>query len=125
MEIPVTIIVYSGQDQQQVIADVFGYYTKPEEPDLLYPNVTHEFDGGKIKYKNSYAREAIGLPQDTNIIIEITKDIAVGIISTYIYDKLSKQKNAKIRFGKKEINIIKDEIHKAIKEEFDKQKTNE
>lgn len=122
MEIPITVIVYSGQEQHKATEMLFGHYSDPENPNISHPNRTHELDGGTIKLKNFVAREAMNVPQDINIILDIVKDIGVGLISAYIYDKLSSIQKAKVRIGKKEIDVIKDEIHKAIKEEFEKQK---
>lgn len=122
MKIPATIVVYSGQEQDEVLENLFGSYPDPDYPAMRHHKKIHEFDGGEIEYKRGYIRDTVGAAQDTFIVIDIVRDTAIAIIGAYLYDKLCNFKKAKLLVNGKDINIIKEEIQKAIKEEFDKMK---
>lgn len=114
MEILVTIITFSGEDQRKVTEELFGYYPDPENRDLLCPYKIQARNGVIIKAKGGYDRETIGAPQDTYILLDIAKDIGVGIVSAFLYDRLKNISKVKIKIGNKEVDIIKEEIEKAI-----------
>jgi len=122
IEIPLTISIVSGQDEQKADEEIFGKFPIEGKPGIFRMGEEKEIqDGIKIKKKNYRLRETVGAWQDINVIIEIAKtvgiDLAIGITGAYLYSVLSKFKS-KIRIGGKDIPIKsdKDEIIKTMKE---------
>lgn len=94
MEIEAKITVFSGQDQQILLENLFGSYPDSKYPEIRHYNKTHDFDVGKIKYVGGYIRETVGAPQDTFIKIEILKNSSIPVISQYILENIQFSKVA-------------------------------
>ena len=77
-----------------------------------------------LRYEHTTLREAVDFPPLIEITLVLTRDvllsIALGIASTYIYDKIKDRNIKKFRIGDVEVAINKDKIQemllKAIKE---------
>jgi len=126
IEIPLTISIVSGQDEQKADEEIFGKFPIEGKPHMFRMGKEKVIqDGIKIKKKNYRLWETVGAWQDINVIIEIAKtvgiDLAIGITGAYLYSVLSKFKS-KIRIGNKDITMDsdKDEIIKAMKDEIEK-----
>ena len=126
IEIPLTISIVSGQDEQKVDEEIFGKFPIEGKPGMFRMGEEKEIqDGIKIKKKDYRLRETVGAWQDINVYLEIAKavgiDLAIGLTGAYLYHVLKKFRS-KIKIGNKEIPIEsdKDEIIKAMKEEIEK-----
>lgn len=129
IEIPLTISIVSGQDEQKVDEEIFGKFPIEGKPGMFRMGTEKEIqDGIKIKKKDYRLRETVGAWQDINVYLEIAKtvgiDLAIGIAGAYLYSILSKFKS-RIRIGNKDIPMDsdKDEIIRAMKEEIKKLRT--
>lgn len=129
IQIPFTISIVSGQDEQKVDEEIFGKFPIEGKPHMFRMGSEKEIqDGIKIKKKDYRLRETVGAWQDINVYLEIAKtvgiDLAIGITGAYLYSVLSKFKS-KIRIGNEDIPMDSDknEIIKAMKEEIKKLRT--
>ena len=126
MEIPLTISIVSGQDEQKVDEEIFGKFPIEGKPHMFRMGNEKEIQNGiKIKKKDYRLRETVGAWQDINVYLEIAKtvgiDLAIGITGAYLYNILSKFKS-RIRIGNKDISMDsdKEEIIRVMKEEIEK-----
>jgi hypothetical protein len=53
------------------------------------------------------------------IVVEISKDITIGIVSAWLYDKLKKSPSTKLEYNRREIQITEGEISKIIEESLE------
>lgn len=120
--------IVSSRDYRQLEDDLFGKEpidTKEGTYRIKTRVKLHEHAELKM-YPLQYRTASADSPQSIQFLIEIGKDIAIGIAGAYIYDKLRNYKDAKLRIGEKlDVAIIKDEIIKAIREEFERLKNDE
>ena len=126
IEIPLTISIVSGQDEQKADEEIFGKFPIEGKPHMFRMGTEKQIqDGVKIRKKDYRLRETVGAWQDINVIIEIAKTVgiplAIGVSGAFLYDVLKKFRS-KIRIGNKDIPIEsdKDEVIKAMKEEIEK-----
>lgn len=76
-------------------------------------------EGVSAKYEGSIERLAEGLPEILIITLEILKDISIGIVSAWLYDKIG-GRAVSLKINKTEVEIDHGEIQRIITEEIEK-----
>lgn len=76
-------------------------------------------DDASLKYGGTLIRLQEGIPEVIGFILTITRDIGVGIVSAWLYDKL-KNKKATLRIDRTIVEIDKGEISRVIQEKITK-----
>lgn len=66
-----------------------------------------------LEYETSIMRLSVSAPQTINLVLEILKDVGIGVFSAWLYDKL-KGSDSKLRINGKAIKIDKEEIRKNL-----------
>lgn len=74
-------------------------------------------DGASLRYRGTLIQLQEGIPEVIGFILTIAKDIGVGIVSAWLYDKL-KNKKATLRIDRTVVEIDKGEITRIIREKI-------
>lgn len=116
--------VWIEQSDSRLLTDLFEL--QPSQ----YNKITFEkhrkdiAKGISLQYRSHYCCDSIDVPSWVIISIEIGKEIALpialGIISSYLYDKL-KKRTGKIMINRKEAEIDPKEIERLILTNYDKE----
>lgn len=70
-------------------------------------------DGAVLRYESTFIREAVGIPDIITLTLQLGKDVAVGVFSAWLYDKL-KERTSKLQIAGKETPVEKDAIERAL-----------
>ena len=97
---------------EKLLSDLFEFKEGEWQPRLFK-------EGASAEYKGSEERLAVGLPSIEIIVLEIIKDLAIGVISAWLYEKI-KGRAVTLRIEKTEIEIDKGEIERILLEKIEK-----
>jgi predicted DNA-binding transcriptional regulator AlpA len=76
--------------------------------------------GGVLELTDMLERKALDWPSLVSLSLDVTKDIGVGLLASWLYDKLSKRGNPRtIRIDRKEIVFDKGEIARVLTERIE------
>jgi len=82
--------------------------------------------GVSATFKGTMFRKSVGIPDVIQLVLEIGKDVVIGIgvglISAWLYDKLNGRDVKKLTIEKTEVTINKGQIEKIIIEKIQEEK---
>ena len=88
-------------------------------PASLYQGVALTLpDGSTIAWQPGPLRKAPGLPKILHFILVCGRDVSVGVLASYLYEKL-KGRATVLRVDRQEIRIDKGEITRVITEHIE------
>jgi len=123
MKIVGVISVIGFEEEQKIDQSLFGKFTLNEKPYRFSLGTEVKIRKGVIIRKTGYyIRETKGSFQHLGILIDIKKNGDIGITGNYLYNLLKNNPDSKLQIGTKQVPISKDEISKAVREEFSKLK---
>ncbi len=70
--------------------------------------------GATLRWDSTYIREAFGVPDIISLTLQFGRDVAVGLFSAWLYDKL-KGRSAKLEIGNQQVPIDKEAIEERLK----------
>lgn len=76
-------------------------------------------EGAELVLESIYGRKAFGLPELVALGLEITKDVAIGVIAARLYDKLKGRRIEKLTIDEEEIEIEENEIKRVLKRKIE------
>ena len=109
-------IEFTGQKE-----DIDEFCEALFETDSVGTGTQKEIPGGAtITMGRALLRKSLGIPRAVEIVLSVGKDLAVGVVATYLYDKLKAHKGEKphMTIDYREIHLDKGEITKIIEEEI-------
>jgi hypothetical protein len=90
------------------------------KPAVIREGVSNTFpDGSTLTWQPGALRKMHGAPQFIRFVLSCGKDVIVGVLSGYLYDKL-KGRATVLRVDRQEIQIDKGEITRIITEHIEK-----
>ena len=92
-----------------------------ETRELSVGKETAPVDGIRIKYNGTLFKAALHFPETINLILDIAKNVGIGLFTAWLYDKL-KGKNVKLRIDGEDVNLSPEEIERKIKEKINNEK---
>ncbi len=69
--------------------------------------------GAVLRYDSTFIRKAYGVPDIISLPLQLGRDVAVGILSAWLYDKL-KGRASKLKIGERQVSLDKKEIQLAL-----------
>ena len=72
--------------------------------------------GVVLRWDSTFIREAFGVPDIISLTLQLGRDVAVGVFSAWLYDKLKRQPPSKLEIGNKQIPVDKKAIEERLKE---------
>jgi hypothetical protein len=75
--------------------------------------------GVKVEYQGSLVRKSFGIPEVLQLIVEVSKDVEIGLFSAWLYDKVQNRPVERITIRRTEITEITEAgIRKVLEEEI-------
>lgn len=112
-----------GRDLNDFIFDLF-------DTDALGEGTSKEIPGGgTMAVLPITIEKAAEVSRVIEIVLSIGRDVAVGVVASYIYEKLkahrARHRHISMRINRREVHFDKSQITKVIEEESDIQQDDE
>jgi hypothetical protein len=87
---------------------------------LLEPGTAVDIPGGAhLTIKEMYVRKAFGAHETLTLLLHFGRDISVGVIGSWLYDKL-KHRAITVRIDRVEVQIEEGEIRRVLAEHIER-----
>ena len=74
--------------------------------------------GAKVEYVGSLAAKSFGIPEVLQFVVDVAKDVDLGLLVTWLYEKVKGKNIARIAINRREvIEITYEGIRKTLEEE--------
>lgn len=105
--------IWVEQTDRNLLTDLFEFQPSEYNKIVLDRQKKIVGEGITLQYRSQYSCDSVDIPTWIIIGVEIGKDIAIAILSSYLYDKL-KERKSKLLINGKEAKIDEKEIEKMI-----------
>ena len=110
------VFTFTGQTQ-----DIDDFTDDLFERDSVGTGTQREIPGGgTITMGRMLIRKGADFPRVMEVVLSLGRDVTVGIVAAYLYDKLKgrKDKIQSMTINRREVHLEKGEITKVIEEEI-------
>jgi hypothetical protein len=88
---------------------------------LASGTVVEAAGGVKVEYQGSLVRKSFGIPEVLQLIVDVSKDVEIGLFSAWLYEKVQNRQVERITIRQTEIiEITEAGIRKVLEQELKK-----